>query len=100
MSAAQALEKRSPQEKRAILVELLREMIQQTGQQTFSIDDESGKSIGLFSPAGIHLHDDVFVEGTPSFFAELERRRQNDDRLSAEEFLQQLRAQAPSPKKP
>jgi hypothetical protein len=99
MSTTQVLEKRSPQEKKAILVELLREMIQQTGQQTFSIDDEAGKSIGLFSPSGIHLHDDVFVEGTPEFFAELERRRKKNDLISADEALTQLRAMRATPNK-
>jgi hypothetical protein len=56
------------------------------------IDDENGKPIGMFAPAPIALKDDVFAEGTPSFFAELERRRQANDRISAEEALRQLRA--------
>src|SRR5262249_44490152 len=97
MSATEALEKRSPQEKRALLVELLREMIRQSGQQTFSIDDEAGKSIGFFAPSGIHLHDDVFAEGSPEFLAELERRRKNNDLISADEALAQLRAKRTNP---
>src|SRR5687768_5035575 len=86
------LANRSLEEKKSLLLELLRELIQQHPRQPFSINDEKGEPIGLFAPSAITLKDDTFVEGTPAFFAELERRRQSSERISAEEFLRHLRS--------
>jgi len=67
--------------------------MRQSPRQPIAIEDETGKPIGFFAATPIALKDDVFAEGTPGFFAELERRRQSDDRISAEDALRQLRTQ-------
>jgi hypothetical protein len=90
-TVTEILAKQSSEEKKSLLLELLRELIRQNPRQPISIEDESGKPIGLFAPAPIALKDDVFAEGAPGFFAELERRRQTNDRISAEEALHHLR---------
>lgn len=88
------LNKRSPEEKRALLVHLLRELIQQSPAQAVSIEDEAGRPVGLFAPASVRLVDDVFVEGSPGFAAELQRRRLRNDLVPVEEALRRMRSGA------
>ena len=86
------LANRSSQEKNALLLELLRELIQRHPDQPFPIVDEGGVPVGMFAPLPMKLTDTVFAEGTPGFFAELQRRRQENDRIPVDEYLGQLRA--------
>jgi hypothetical protein len=90
------LANRSSEEKRTLLLELLRELAQQSPAQSISIQDDSGKLLGLFSPMGINSEDDFFVEGSPGFFRELERRRQANNLISAEEMLAFLKTDSTS----
>lgn len=93
---ADFLAERSSEEKKTLLVELLRELILQSPQQPISIQDQSGKLVGLFSPVGTEAGDGFFVEGSPSFFRELERRGQSKNLVSAEEALAYFRAEPPA----
>lgn len=86
------LAKRSAEEKQTLLREILRELVQENPRQPIAIQDESGQPMGLFAPFTMKLHDDKFVEGTPEFFAELDRRRQANNRITAEDALRQLRS--------
>jgi hypothetical protein len=86
------LANRSAEEKRALLVELLRELAQQSPAQPISIQDESGKLFGMFSPTVNDPAYDFSVEGSPAFFRELERRRQTNNLITAEEFQAYLRS--------
>lgn len=94
-TVTEMLANRSSEEKRFLLLELLRELAQQSPVQSISIQDESGKLLGLFSPIGINSQDDFFAEGSPGFFRELERRRQANNLISVEEFLAFLKADSP-----
>jgi hypothetical protein len=91
MSSAEILASQTSEGKKTLLLELLRELIRQNPHQPISIQDESGRSIGLFAPSAGIIKDEVFAEGMPGFFAELERRRQANDRVSADDALRQLR---------
>ncbi len=95
-TATEILANRSAEEKRTLLVELLRELAQQSPAQPISIQDDTGKLLGLFSPIGTNPQDDFFAEGSPGFFRELERRRQANNLISAEEFCAFLRGDSPS----
>jgi hypothetical protein len=88
------LANRSSEEKRTLLLELLRELAQQSPAQSISIQDDSGKLLGLFSP--INSQDDFFAEGTPGFFRELDRRQQANNLISVEEMLAFLKADSTS----
>jgi hypothetical protein len=88
------LANRSSEEKRTLLLELLRELAQQSPTKPIPIQDDSGKLLGLFSPMGINAEDDFFVEGSPGFFRELERRRQANNLISVEDALAYLRGDA------
>jgi hypothetical protein len=95
-NVTEILANRSSEEKRTLLLELLRELAQQSPAQPISIQDDSGKLLGLFSPIGTNPQDDFFAEGSPGFFRELERRRQANNLISVEEFLAFLKADSPS----
>lgn len=88
------LAKRSSDEKKTLLLELLRELVQQSPQEPISIEDDSGKLVGLFSPVAAGSDNEYFVEGSPSFFRELERRRQTKNLVSAEEAHSYLHAKS------
>jgi len=84
------LANRSADEKNALLVRLLRDLIQQSPRQPVSIQDGSGKTVGLFSPLE-SLEDDFFVESSPAFFRELDRRRLDPENvISVDEFLRSV----------
>jgi hypothetical protein len=82
---------RSADEKKTLLVELLRELMQQSPRQPISIQDQSGRTVGLFSPLETSSEGDFFDEGSPAFFRELERRQNDPDGyISVEEFFRYL----------
>ena len=88
--ASDLLANRSADEKKSLLLELLRELTHESRRQPISIQDQSGQLFGLFSPVGTISDDDFFKEGSPGFFRELESRRDANNLISAAEALNYL----------